>query len=165
MFDLVRKFRQKEDDPTRRTSAAQVPSNDDGSQVRLLAVTPNASDWKSLQEIAYQRGWALFWAHSCDSALSVLSHSTIPIVICDRDLPGEDWRSVLNRIAVFRPPACILLASSVSDQYLWREVVQHQGFDVLPKPFQPERLIRMVNLAWSWEGWMQRRQSDDGGGR
>jgi DNA-binding NtrC family response regulator len=155
MFDLVRKLRHKEDDPSKRTSASQVPSADDGSQ---------AGDWRSLQEIAYHCGWALFWAHSCDSALSVLSHYTIPVVICDRDLPGEDWRRVLKRIAVFRQPICILLASSVSDEYLWREVVQHQGFDVVPKPFQPERLIRTVNLAWAWEGWIER-QPDNTGGR
>jgi DNA-binding response OmpR family regulator len=136
----------------------------DGSQIRVLAVTRNASDWQSLEKVANNCGWALFWADSCAGALSVLSQYTIPIVICDRDLPGEDWRSVLKRIADFRQPVCTLLASSVSDEYLWREVFQHQGFDVLPKPFEPERLTRTVNLAWSSGDWMQR-QPGGGVGR
>jgi DNA-binding response OmpR family regulator len=160
VIDLVRKFRQRQEDSPKRVPAERVNATGANSQVRLLAVTQDANDWRLLRDTAVQQGWALFWAHSCDSALSVLSHYTIPIVICDRDLPGEDWRSVLIRIGAFRQPICILLASCVSDEYLWREVVQHQGFDVLPKPFQPERLIRMVNVAWSWEGWMQRRSSN-----
>lgn len=124
--------------------------------MRLLAVTHNAREWKPLEDSARQQGWVLFWAHSCDAAIGVLSHCAIPIVICDRDLPGEDWREVLRRIHAFHEPACILLASSVSDEYLWREVVQNQGFDILTKPFQAERLVRMVNLAWSWSGWTRR---------
>lgn len=134
MFELVRKLIHKD-------TAGEPP------QVRVLAVTQNASDWRTLQEIANGRGWALFWAHSRESALAILSHYAIPIVICDRDLPGEDWRDVVKHIAGFRPPVSILLASSVSDEYLWREVVQHSGFDVLPKPFRDDNVIRAVNTA------------------
>ena len=124
------------------------------SPVRVLAVTQNAVDWKALHRVAEERGWTLLWAHSCEAALNVLSNYVVPIVIYDRDLPGEEWKTALRRLSVHGQPVCILLASSVSDEYLWREVVQHQGFDVLPKPFQAERLVRMVNVACSWRGWM-----------
>lgn len=146
MYDLVRKRKRENDDES-------LPSPDGDSQVRILAVTQNAQDWSVLERIAGERGWTLFWAHSCEAALSVLSHYMIPIVIYDRDLPGEEWKTALREISLYRQPVCILLASSVSDEYLWREVVQHQGFDVLPKPFQPERLVRMVKVACSWRGW------------
>jgi DNA-binding NtrC family response regulator len=159
MFELLRKLRQREFGTSKQTSHGERASNDSGSQVRVLAVTPTAGDWQCLLDIADRCGWLLFWADSCDNALTVLSNHRIPIVICDRDLPGEDWRAVLKRICAVSQPVCILLASSVSDEYLWREVTQHHGFDVLPKPFQPERLIRTVNLAWSWEGWMHRQPS------
>ena len=129
-------------------------------KVRILAITPNAGDWGALHQVADQCGWMLFWAQSRDSALDMLSQYSIPIVICDRDLPGEDWRSVLKQISIFGQPVCVLLASSVSDEYLWREVVQHQGFDVLSKPFQADRLIRTVNLVRSWRGWMDGRSVD-----
>jgi DNA-binding NtrC family response regulator len=148
MFDLVRKSK-KED-------GSQTPPKTppDGSQIRVLAITQDARDWNTLHQIAEQCGWMLLWAHSCDMAANILSHYPIPIVIFDRDLPGEDWKPAMARISGCHPAVCILLASQVSDEYLWREVVQHQGFDVLPKPFQTERVIRMVNLASSWRGWM-----------
>lgn len=141
MFDRVRRLAHKES-----------PTAHEPLQIRLLAVTGNAADWKSLSDIAEQNGWVLFWADSCDAALAVLSQYVIPIVICDRDLPHAEWRSVVRRISQFRESICILLASPVSDEYLWRELVQHQGFDVLPKPFQPERVKRMVNQARWWGG-------------
>jgi DNA-binding response OmpR family regulator len=141
MFDRVRKLKERETAP----------------HVRILAVTQNAVEWSRLQEIANQCGWTLLWARDCDAAISLLAADAIPIVICDRDLPGQDWRSALQRIGASRQPICILLASSVSDEYLWREVVQHRGFDVLTKPFQPDRVQKVVNLAQSWDGWMRHR--------
>ena len=150
MYELARKLKKE------NGSGPAVPA-DDASPVRVLAVTQNASDWNALHRVADECGWTLFWAHSCEAALTVLSHYVIPIVIYDRDLPGEEWKAALRRISLYRQPVCILLASSVSDEYLWREVVQHQGFDVLPKPFQPERLVRTVKVACSWRGWMHSR--------
>ncbi len=143
MFDLVRRLTHKD-----------LPTGEP-LRTRLLAVTHCAKDWNALQEIADQSKWILFWADSCETALEVLSQQSIPIVICDRDLPGGDWRTVLKRLTLARK-CCILLASSVSDEYLWREVVHHQGFDILPKPFELERVKRIVDQARSWGGWTQR---------
>ncbi len=150
MFDRVRKSKPSD-------------AEDRESQIRVLAVTHDASGWPALVEAAGRCGWALFWADSCSSALATLTQQVIPVVICDRDLPGDDWRSVVTRITALRQPVSILLASSVADDYLWRELVQHHGFDVVPKPFQPERLIRAVNSAWSWEGWMHRQSGSAAG--
>lgn len=146
MFDLIRKRRPQ-------------PESNDGPPIRLLAVTEKAADWDGLRGIAERCGWQLLWANSCDEALRTLAQHPIPIVICDRDLPGEDWRTVVKRISARQQPICVLLASSVSDEYLWREVVQCQGFDIATKPFQADRLIRLVNLGRSWEGWMHRHPS------
>jgi DNA-binding response OmpR family regulator len=126
-------------------------------QIRVLAVTQNAAGWNALDKVAGANGWTLFWAHSCEAALNVLSQNQIPVVIYDRDLPGEGWKSALSRIGLYRKTACIFLASTVTDEYLWREVVQNRGFDVLTKPFQEERLVRMVNVACSWHGWTDNR--------
>lgn len=153
MFDLIRKLGHRDHDAGQATEREQTAGQaKDGSQIRLLAITQNANDWKSLHVTSKDQGWLLFWAHSGDAALAMLSRHAIPIVICDRDLPGHDWKTMLKRISLAQPTS-ILLASNVSDEYLWREVVQHEGYDVLPKPFQPERLVRMVTAAWAWRDW------------
>ncbi len=117
------------------------------SEVRLLAVTHGADDWPVLREVAQQQGWNVTWADSTDSAVAALAAQSIAVVICDRDLAGQEWRSILRRIAQAGRGTFVLLASPVSDVYLWKEVSQNGGFDVLTKPFQRERLIRAVNLA------------------
>ena len=73
-----------------------------------------------------------------------------PLVIYDRDLPGEDWREAFAKLGSQSRPLRILLASRVVDDYLWEQVIHNHGFDVVAKPFQPERLRRVVTFAWSW---------------
>jgi DNA-binding NtrC family response regulator len=146
-----------------RVSRRPRPKGHDGNarpdvrEMRLLAVTEDARMWDSLRDIAERaHGWRLFRARSCEEAIAALEKDTIGIVIYDRDLPGGDWRGDLLRISSSRIPVCIFLASPVADDYLWIEVVRHHGFDILPRPFQAERVMRAVSLASSWGGWASR---------
>ena len=72
------------------------------------------------------------------------------VILCDRDLPGVDWRHALEKLAASRPDCPIVLTSSVNDEYLWDEVVHTGGYDVLSKPLQEDLTVRAVNLAWSY---------------
>jgi DNA-binding response OmpR family regulator len=152
MFDLVRKLKPKEADAEKPLSRAASPR--DGTRIRLLAITQDAETWQALSRIADEFGWMLLWAHTAEAAVATLSHYPVQIVILDRDLPGGDWKAALSRIGSLEPGVCVLLASAVSDEYLWKEVVQRQGFDVVTKPFEADRVVRLVNLASSWRGWM-----------
>ena len=67
---------------------------------------------------------------------------------------------MLAKIAALPQAICVLLASSVADQYLWNQVIQHHGYDVVIKPFQPEDLRRAVTFAWSWRGWTARHYAE-----
>jgi DNA-binding NtrC family response regulator len=123
--------------------------------IRLLALTRDAEGWKPLNTIAEAENWTLFWAHNSALAREVIARYSIPIVVCDRDLPNEDWRVVLAGFSELSPPVCTLLASQVADEYLWREIVHNKGFEILTKPFDPEKVIRTVRFAWTWRGWAQ----------
>ena len=156
MFDIVRRLR---DGLHARQPTAKPGAGVEGSSVRLLAVTQDADGWGHLREIAARFGWLLLWATSCEKAIHLIERDAISLAVCDRDLPGEDWRTVVQRIASLQRPVCVLLASSVCDDYLWKEVAQHGGFDVLAKPFEAERVGRAVKLAWSWRGWSHDRRA------
>jgi DNA-binding NtrC family response regulator len=123
--------------------------------LRLLALTPEPEEWQALQRIADAEGWSMFWARTCGGARQLIERHSIPIVICDRNLPGGDWRTIVSDLATLVPLVCVLLASDVADDYLWREVVQNRGFELLTKPFDPDKVVRMVRFAWSWRGWTQ----------
>jgi DNA-binding response OmpR family regulator len=115
--------------------------------VTILAVTRDPKEWKALEDIAGKQNWLLFWAHNADRACELIRRHKIQLVICDRDIDGEDWRTIVARFANICPPVCTLLASEVADEYLWREVVHNRGFEILTKPFDPEKVIRTIRLG------------------
>ena len=114
----------------------------------VLAVTSSQPDRERLQAIADREGWDFLCASDFHSALSELGRRNIPVILCDRDLPEQNWRdSIRTLLAAVRQP-CVILTSSVNDSYLWQEVIQHGGYDVLPKPFHEEQVISTIRRAW-----------------
>ncbi len=99
------------------------------------------------------RDWTVAAARSSDEAVAAIESQEFSLVICDRDLPGEDWRDVLARLTSLSQPVCVFLASPVVDEYLWNEVIQHRGYDVVTKPYRYDELTRAVTFAGSWRRW------------
>lgn len=128
--------------------------------VKLVAITEGPDDAETLRQIAANSGWSISIVDSSSAAIASLNDQPTPLVICDRDLSGESWRDVLAKIAALPQAVCVLLASSVVDDYLWRQVIRHHGYDVVAKPFQPEGLRRAVTFAWSWRGWAYRHHAE-----
>src|SRR5690349_13134502 len=132
MFDLRRlvhmgrSTRHPVPEPARITLPSAGP-------VKLVAITENSNDAKTLRQIASNCGWKILIVESCGSAIASLNDQPTPLVICDRDLAGEDWRDVLVKITALPRAVCVLLASSVLDDYLWHDVIRHHGYDVVSK--------------------------------
>lgn len=158
MFDLRRFVRGKAGRPAAsgRASGASLPVE----PVKLVAITQKLDDSAALCQIAADYRWRISIVGSSDAAIASLTEQPTPLVICDRDLAGEDWRDVLAKIAALPQAVCVLLASRVVDDYLWRQVIRHHGYDVVTKPFQPEELRRAVTFAWSWRGWAYRHHAE-----
>jgi DNA-binding NtrC family response regulator len=119
-------------------------------RIPVLAITPDERDKTSLSTFSVRGQWDLVWTRSCEEALELLKKLRVTVIICDRDLPGVDWRDALQKLAATRPDCPIVLTSSVNDEYLWDEVIHKGGYDVLSKPLQEEQTVRAVNLAWSY---------------
>lgn len=131
-----------------------------GEPVSLVAITQNPDDAETLRQIGSHWGWRISVVDSSTAAIASLNAQQAPLVICDRDLSGEAWHDVLAKIAALPQAVCVLLASSVVDDYLWHQVIRHHGYDVVAKPFQPEELSRAVKFAWSWRGWAYRHHAE-----
>lgn len=152
MFKHLFKFQRHPAD----VPGADLPVSDAPDDVRLLAITRGAEEKAALERIAADLRWKLSIAESAEDAIHLLGDAPLPLVICDRDLPGEDWRTTVAQIANRRDVLCVVLASSVVDDYLWDEVIKQRGYDVVSKPFEADQLRRAATFAWSWKRWYMR---------
>ena len=155
MFHLKQLFRIGKSAPAAPPKSALLASE----SIKLVAITQNQEDRKSLRDIAASFAWNISIVDSSAAAVDLLQQQPTPLVICDGDLNGEDWRAALSRIAALPQAVCVLLASRVTDEYLRNEVTRCHGYDIVIKPFQREELRRAVTFAWSWRGWTSRHRA------
>jgi len=128
--------------PTHRPDKRDVP--------RVLVITVSGWDQTFYRSLRARGEWDIEITQSVPEALGLLTAKSFPIVLCDRDLPGWDWRELLVRVVESSPRSCFLLMSRVSDEYLWREVVMHGGYDVVSKPLADGVVSRTLQRAWSY---------------
>ena len=119
-------------------------------RLTVIALISGESNRRDLAGICSRKGWNLLLAGTVEDARAVLDKVRAPVILCDRDLPGNGWRSTVEGLASSPHRACVILVSPVVDTYLWNEVVRTGGFDVLSKPFREDEVARAVRLAWSY---------------
>src|ERR1035437_5457353 len=90
-----------------------------------------------------------------------------PVVLVDRHFQGSNWWTTAS--SLFNPAAnrCLILLSDVSDPYLWNELVQHGGFDVLARPFERSEVLRTLAFAQKHceAGWPRLHLAHENGDR
>jgi len=111
------------------------PSHRDEKRLSLLVVSSSPEDAEQVRGMLRETQWSVHSAWSLQHALAVLNDHPIAVVICERDLPDGCWRDLL-----YAPPradrgALLIVTSGLADSWLWTEVLNAGGFDVIPKPF------------------------------
>jgi len=117
---------------------------------RVLAITVSNEDERYYRNLRARGQWDIVTTESVSEALYLLTTQVFSIVLCDRDLPGWDWRDVLMMLVQTSPRISFLLTSRVDDEYLWREVVVHGGYDILAKPLADPVVMQSLQRAWSY---------------
>lgn len=134
--------------PEQAHSLRAADSSRQHPRIRVLAVGMSAEETNTLKAVAVAESWNEEFADSLETAIDVLADREVPLILLDRDGCGVDWRTALEGLALAAHGSCILLISRVNDEYLWQEVVQRRGFDVISKPFSKDQLLHDVNRAW-----------------
>jgi len=118
-----------------------------GKRLRILAVSISLDDIFLLECLGDQHGWEIKFAPSPQEAFRLASYGGFDLILCDRNQSGYPWREVMDRLAATSPRSCILLVSPRNDDYLWWDVLNHQGFDVLIRPLREEIVLRAIDTA------------------
>jgi DNA-binding response OmpR family regulator len=116
--------------------------------VTVLAVSPHEEDHVCLRAIVGHSNWQIFGAPACREALSFLSKNQMAVLVCERDLPDGDWKSLLDHLSALSLPPRLVVTSRDADDTLWAEVLNLGAYDVLSKPFDRAEVIRIISLAW-----------------
>jgi DNA-binding response OmpR family regulator len=129
--------------PITTTSEGCTPS-----RIAVLAVLPKEEDCRSLCSILERSNWTVRTATTVAEALSMLKDSFAPVILCERDLPDGNWKDLLEAVADREQPPFLVVTSRLADDHLWAEVLNLGGFDVLPMPFDPREMFRVLSMAW-----------------
>ena len=127
----------------KRNQAHPIPEG----RLKILALSIFLQDRLLLERLGKQYNWELRFTNSPTEAFNWVSQSQFEIILCDRNQPGYPWREVMDRLAKSSPRSCILLISPINDDYLWSDVLQWGGYDVLMRPLRAEVVLHLVNAA------------------
>jgi DNA-binding response OmpR family regulator len=116
--------------------------------VTVLAVSNCEEDRRSLRNIFQHSNWVMHEAACCRDARTILGKYSCAVVLCERHLPDGDWKQVLRMLESMEHPPLLVVTSHLADEVLWAEVLNLGGYDLLPKPFDQNEVVRTVSVAW-----------------
>ena len=113
----------------------------------VLLASERNDDYQTLHALLQDTKWSVARALSWGEVSSFCGRVASPVVLVDRHFQGSDWRFTLSSLLNTTANCCSILLSDVSDPYLWNELVQHGGFDVLTRPFEQAEVHRTLAFA------------------
>ncbi len=79
------------------------------------------------------------------------------VIICERDLPDGSWKHLFEETQALPLPPKFIVSSRLADEYLWVEVLNLGGHNVLSTPFDAREVAYVVRYAA--ESWRRERES------
>ena len=128
----------------KRTKQTRRPAE---PRLNILALSMSLDDRLLLEQLAKRRDWTLRFTHSPQEGFTLATQSHFEVVLCDRNQYGYPWREVIDRLASISPQSCILLVSPVKEDYLWRDVLQQGGYDVLARPLREPAVLHAIDAV------------------
>lgn len=116
-------------------------------RLKILILSMSLDDRLLMEQLAKQHHWSLRFTHSPEEGFTLASQNRFEVVLCDRNQYGYPWREVIDRLAAISPQSCILLVSPLKEEYLWRDVLQRGGYDVLTRPLCEAAVLRAIDAA------------------
>ena len=106
------------------------------------------TDRSIVQNVFQRAGWRLIEAPDRARAIRCLRREPVHVVLADSNPGGWSWKEVLTDLRALVAPPQLVVASRTADDYLWAEVLNIGGYDVLARPLDADELERVVIAAW-----------------
>ncbi len=124
---------------------AQSPCS--GDPVKVLTVGSGAVMEELARVLSHSR-WEIVRARSTRQAADLLPQIGPAVVVSEVATDDGTWHDVLREAdrAPQRPP--VIVAAKHADDYLWLDVLDRGGYNVLGMPFSEREVFRIISMAW-----------------
>jgi len=134
-----------------RSSVPSDLARPDGAVTPVLLASSRSDDLERIPALLPRREWMVIKVKSWSHVLQVLSAVILPIVLCDREIPGLEWPHGLAQLnSSFR---ALKLRSDLAASTRWQDMIRYGGFfDMLLRPLCQDRLLTALDMARiQWE--------------
>jgi hypothetical protein len=108
----------------------------------VLIISSFEEDHIRFSRILGGRHYEAHAVRTCQRGLAILQERAVSIVICERDLPDGTWKDIAQVPDMLCDRPYLLVTSRLADDYLWVEVQNLGGYDVLSKSCQNRWITR-----------------------
>lgn len=122
-----------------QSAAGMAPAH----RMGLLVISPEAEDCEILRGILDKTQWDLSQATTCRDALPLIGSQHFSAIFCEAASNDIGWRDLLKRDCSFETPPLVVV-SRLADAFLWCEVLNLGGYDVLAKPFHAKEVAHVL---------------------
>jgi DNA-binding response OmpR family regulator len=109
-----------------------------------LLVGEYEDDRVMVRDIFRKLGWRLFEARDGRRAMVWLERNAVQVVIAEGRAAGAGWQRLLEALRDLTDPPQLVVTSRTADDYLWSEVLNCGGYDVLSQPFNRDEVERVI---------------------
>lgn len=110
---------------------------------RVLSISPSPEDHDFLRTVLETSAWELCSVDNCRDAIARLRSHAVSVIFCEGVLEDGTWKDILTTIQGPADAPALIVTSRLADAFLWSEVLNLGGYDVLAKPFS-QREVRHV---------------------
>lgn len=114
------------------------------SSKRILIVDDALIMRKRIRDIALEVGWSAAEANNGEEAVEVYRQEQPELVTMDIVMPKMDGVTALKEILSIDPKAKIVMVSAVDQKAKLTECIQAGALDFIVKPFEKERLQKLL---------------------
>lgn len=122
------------------------------SNVSALLVGEYITDRGLVRDIFHKLGWCLSEARDGRRALNWLKRNPVQVVLAESPAAVGGWQQLLDDLRGLPEPPELIVTSRTADDFLWSEVLNRGGYDVLPQPLDRDELQRVVAAAGRHHG-------------
>jgi CheY-like chemotaxis protein len=111
---------------------------------RIALIDDDRSWLEVLSEYLQRKGFRVYTATGATEGLAMLREHSIPLVVCDYDMPGMDGLELIRTLHQQRANVGILMVSNQEDPGLVNRAMAEGARGFLPKTSSPTQLVRKL---------------------